>query len=141
MNKMIGCLVALAINASIVAAADLKDLEGEYKVVSFSVGGKELDFVTKSWQGVTIKGDKMTIKIDSGKNVVERSNTIKLDATKTPAQIDLTGTEGPDKDRSKPGIYSYEKGKLTIVTSEAGRPTDIKGIGKSDEVLVLEKKK
>jgi len=141
MRKIIGCLVALAINVSIVSAADLKDLEGEYKVVSFSVGGKKLDFVTKSWQGVTIKGDMFTIKVDSGKNVIERSSTIKLDATKTPAQIDLANTDGPDKGRSKPGIYSYENGKLTIVNSETGRPADIKGTGKSDEVLVLEKKK
>ena len=60
---------------------------------------------------------------------------IKVDATRTPATIDIAPLDGPEKGRTFPGIYKFEKGELVLVFAEKGdRPTDFSGEG---EVLFV----
>jgi uncharacterized protein (TIGR03067 family) len=112
----------------------LKELEGTYKVTAAEKGGVaapkgEVDFT------VTIKGDEMTVKTPNG----EKKAKIKVDPTKTPAHIDLSPTDGPEKGKTFPGLYKLEKGELTIVFAEGdARPKGLKAEG--EEMMIKMKK-
>ena len=41
----------------------------------------------------------------------EKKAKIKVDPTKTPAHIDITPKDGPEKDKTCPGVYKAEKGE------------------------------
>ena len=133
-----GVLVVLMVG-SLVLADDkaLKDLEGTYKVTTAEKGGKSILDDTKGKVTITFKEDKMTIDFD-GKDT--KSAKIKVDATKKPAHIDITLADGPEKDKTFPGIYQLEKGELMIAFNEkdGDRPKEFKSEGNA---MVLKMKK
>lgn len=138
--------IAAALFVGVVAfslAADdnekaLKELAGEYTIKSLSKGGQPApDDVVKSIEDLKIKGDVFSLKVGGD----AKSAKIKIDASKKPAHLDLTPQDGPDKDKTKQGVYKYEKGELTIVLSEGDdRPGDLEGKGEKEMKLVLTKK-
>jgi uncharacterized protein (TIGR03067 family) len=135
-----GLAFALAIGGAAVADEKaLKELEGTYKVVSAEKDGKAPpDFEAfKKKASIIIAGD--TITFDLGKDEVAKSGKLKADASKKPAEIDITPSEGPEKGKTFPGIYKLEKGTLTLVWKEAGdRPTAFSS-GNGAAVLVLKR--
>jgi uncharacterized protein (TIGR03067 family) len=117
----------------------LKEMEGTYSLKSLTKGGKAAPAeVIAEFKEMMIKGDKITLKLKD-KDQIAR---LKLDPTKKPAHLDLTPTEGPEKDKTMKGIYKYEKGTLTIALArnDGDRPKDFKE--ESDEVgtIVFQKK-
>jgi uncharacterized protein (TIGR03067 family) len=138
-------LAAAVLFAGLVGAAaaqdaerELKKLEGTYAVKALAKGGTDAPAeVLDAVKGVVIKGDKLVIKV-AGE---DKSAKIKIDPAKTPAHIDITPEDGPEKDKTFPGVYKLEKGELVIVFSEGGgRPKDFKADGERDMKLVLTRK-
>jgi uncharacterized protein (TIGR03067 family) len=121
-------------------AADkaLKELEGTYTVKSLEKDGKPApDEVAKSFESVAIKDGKLLLKIGGE----EKSASLKLDPSKTPAHLDLSPLDGPEKGNTFPGLYKFEKGELTIVMVEKGdRPKELTSEGKDVMKLVFTKK-
>ena len=114
--------------------------DGVYKVTALTKGGKPApEQVTKDFESVTIKGDKLTMK--TAKEAAKVA-TIKIDGKAKPASIDITPEEGPEKGKTMLGIWKMDKGVLTIAISEgkdAKRPADFDGKGPSDILLELTK--
>lgn len=116
----------------------LKELQGEYTIKSLSKGGMPApDDVVKSVEDVKIKDSILSLKVGGEAKSVK----IKLDTSKKPAHLDLTPQDGPDKDKTKLGLYKMEKGELTIVLGEGDdRPGDLEGKGEKEMKLVFTKK-
>jgi uncharacterized protein (TIGR03067 family) len=131
----------MVVPAFVVLAADDKPAspDGSYKVTSLSKGGmKAPEEVTKSFEGVTIKGDKFTMKAMGEAKVA----TIKVDAKAKPATIDITPDDEKEKGKTMLGIWKLEKNVLTIALTEgkdSKRPADFDGKGKGDIVIELTK--
>jgi uncharacterized protein (TIGR03067 family) len=122
----------------------LKELEGTYLIVGLETKGFKLteDDLTKFSKGdddrtLVIKDGKI---ISSGKKKDEPA-TIKIDASKKPAHINITSSKDGKKETNY-GIYKLEKDVLTIVATEMGdeknRPKEFKV---DDKVLMLTLKK
>ncbi len=129
--------------ALFVLAADDKPAgpDGTYKVTGLTKGGKPAEAaLIKTFEGVTFKGDKLTMTIKGETKVA----TVKVDAKAKPATIDISPDEGPEKGKTMKGIWKLEKDKLTIaVTEDKGgevkRPENFDGKGDDDIVLELTK--
>jgi len=142
MKRFAMMAILMAVPALVALAADDKPAgaDGTYKVTGLSKGGmKAPEEVTKGFESVTIKGDKMTMKLAKEGDKVA---TIKIDAKSKPATIDITPDEGPEKGKAMAGIWKMEKNVLTIALAEgkdAKRPADFDGKGKDDIVIELTK--
>ena len=142
MKRLAMMALLMAVPALVALAADDKPVgpDGVYKVTALTKGGKKApDEELKALESLTIKGDKMTMKIAG---VGTHTASIKVDAKAKPATIDLIPDDGPDKGETKPGIWKLEKDVLTIALAEgkdAKRPADFNGKGKDDIVIVLTK--
>lgn len=138
--------IAVALFVGVVAlgvAADdnekaLKELQGEYTLKALSKGGESApEEVIKAIEGLNIKDDVFSLKVKGEAKTAK----IKVDASKKPAHFDLTPQDGPEKDKTKMGVYKYEKGELTIVLSEEGdRPGDLEGKSEKQMKIVMTKK-
>jgi uncharacterized protein (TIGR03067 family) len=120
------------------AEKELKRLEGTYKVKALKKDGMDAPKeVMDSVKEVAIKGNRLIIKVMDE----DKTAKIAVDPGKKPAHIDITPEEGPEKDKTMPGIYKLEKGELTIVFVEGGdRPKDFKADSEKTLLLVLTRK-
>jgi len=135
-----GLMVAAFAGVVLADEKALKELEGTYTVTALEKGGKPAPKEIAEGLKVTIKGDSFILTMTSDdKKSEEKKAKIKVDSSKTPGTIDITPSDGPEKDKTFPGIYKSEKGEVTIVFVEKGdRPKEFKSEG--DAMLVKMKK-
>lgn len=113
----------------------LKELEGTYTVTALEKAGKPAPKEVTDAVKISIKGDAFVLSFGSE----EKKAKIKVDGSKTPGTIDITPTDGPEKDKTFPGIYKLEKGEVTLVFVEKGdRPKEFKSEG---EAMLVKMKK
>jgi uncharacterized protein (TIGR03067 family) len=123
---------------------DLKDLQGTWTVTAFRLAGKEFADEVIAKVTVVIEGDSFTVLV--GNQPFSRA-TLKLDAAKKPAHIDLLCTEGPYKGQTHKGIIQLDKGVLMLCHSAepatfGERPTAFSSTGENRrELAILEKMK
>ena len=119
-----------------------KELEGTYSLKAMTRGGKAPpEEFLKSMKEFVIKGDQIVAVKADGK---EDPIGFKLDPSAKPSAIDMLPPKDKTNEKLKPGIYKLEKGELTIVfgiEKESARPTDFKGDGADQMMMVLVKKK
>jgi uncharacterized protein (TIGR03067 family) len=120
---------------------DLDHIQGGWDVVSLVEEGKAIPAEETKALQVTVKGARLTIAKD-GK--VASDYTIKLDPTQMPKTLDMTITEGNDKGKVAPGIYTVNGDTLKICVDEdlKARPAsfDAKDT-KTCSVITLKRKK
>src|SRR5262249_22700755 len=97
-------------------------LEGTWLPASAEIGGEKFpDEIRKSIK-LVIKGDTYTAnvgdKVDKG--------TVKLNPKAKPKALDITGTDGPNKDKTILAIYEYDADTLRVCYDLSGknRPTE-----------------
>ena len=131
-----GLVFALGLAAPLAADEPaLAALAGSYKAVAVVKEGKALPADVVDGFRAKIEKDEITITV-KGKDFPAK---LKADPKKTPAHLDLSPADGPDKGRTFPGIYKLEKGELVIAfTEKTDRPTEFTG---GADVLVLRLKK
>lgn len=97
--------------------SDKDKMQGEWKVTAVKVDGKDAD-ENLGLKALTFTGDKVVLGKD-------HEGTFKLDAEKSPKQLDLKLTAGPHPG-DFPGVYNLEADKLTIHVAHPGgeRPGD-----------------
>jgi uncharacterized protein (TIGR03067 family) len=130
---MAGGLMVAAF-AGVVLAQDkaLKELEGTYKVTALEKAGKAAEKALTDSVKIIIKGDEFTLTFDKDGEKQEKKAKIKVDSSSTPATIDITPSDGPEKGKTFPGIFKIEKGEVTIIFTEKGdRPKEFKSEGES----------
>ncbi|MBY0457931.1 MAG: TIGR03067 domain-containing protein [Gemmataceae bacterium] len=115
-------------------AGDLKALQGKWVLQSATLGGRDHTDDFKDMK-LAVTGDKYVI--DFGVN--SDNGAIKINATKTPKQIDLTtGEKGPWKIRNLTGIYELKGDTVTVCfhSTKEERPTKFEAPEKSQIVLI-----
>lgn len=119
--------VLLALSSAVVAGDppdDAKALQGTWVPTKAELGGQPMaDDVLKT----------ITLKLDDGKyevHVGDRPDkgTYTLDATTQPRGMSVTGTDGPNRDKTFPAIYELKEDMLRICYDLSGkqRPTEFK---------------
>jgi len=101
-----------------------QDLTGTWKPVEVELGGVKLpEAVFSAWRLELTKGAYALKGAES-----PDSGTVKADATKKPATMDVTGTDGPNKGKTFPCIYELSGDTLKICYDLSGkkRPEEFK---------------
>jgi uncharacterized protein (TIGR03067 family) len=143
--RLVHLVTVAALGLVLVAADDKTDdakkdkekLAGKWTVVSSTLDGKEQD--KSEDNSLTFDGDALTIHF-KGK---EHKATFKIDPEKKPKQIDVTPTDGDEKDKVLKGIYSLEKEDLKICIAHGegkDRPTEFESKEDSQILLIVLKK-
>lgn len=118
---------------------EAKAMEGTWELVSAEVGGQKLpDEVVKTFTLVLADG-KYTVKSSSP----DDKGTVRLDPTKKPKELDVTGVEGPNKGKTFPAIYELDGDSLKVCYDLAGkkRPTGFKSAPGTKHFLATYKRK
>jgi uncharacterized protein (TIGR03067 family) len=121
--------------------SDLDSLQGRWTVVSIQVGGspeqKNEDLVME------IKGDAASMYKDGKRRETENAK-LTIDSSKSPKQIDILESSGPEVGKVHKGIYLLEGNKFTIYFSEdpkGARPDKFETPKEKYQVLKLERAK
>ena len=114
---------------------DVKDkLKGTWTIVAMEVGGMKAPEEFLKGQTITFEGDKMTHK---EKDKIEPA-TYKIDASKKPAELDQTPTEGSGKGKTVQLIFQLDGDTLKIGGKmKPGRP---KGFDDKDILIMTLKR-
>src|SRR5262249_23260661 len=130
-KALLGVVVfGLALAADEKKPDDVKDkLKGTWTIVALEADGKKLSEDLVKGQTMTFDADKVTHE-EKGK---KEPATFKIDPSQKPGHLDMTPTEGPDKDKTVKMIFQLDGDTLKIAasTKEGGeRPKsfDDKGI-------------
>lgn len=118
---------------------DLKKFEGNWVFAAWESAGEALPAEARETAKLSIKGDKYTFEFGG----MTEEGTIKLDAGKKPATIDLSITDGQDKGKNQVGIYKIDGDKITICLAAPGapdRPTEFKSTEDNGFILATVKK-
>jgi uncharacterized protein (TIGR03067 family) len=105
------------------AKKDLEKLQGSWTMAALEVDGKPVPEEKLKSSTLTIKKDKYIIKVGDSTH----ETTIKLDPSKKPKEIDMTFTEGPNKDKTLKGIYDIDGDTFKMcrgLTADKDRPGD-----------------
>ena len=97
-------------------------MDGSWQLVSGVLGGEKLPEAFVKSAVLVLKDGKYTLKSSFG----DDSGTCKVDATKTPKELDVTGVEGPNKGKTIHTIYELDGDTLRVCydLSGEGRPKE-----------------
>lgn len=104
------------------AKKDLKFFEGSWTLAALEVNGKDVPAQNLEGTVLTIKGSDYKVAL---KNKTVIACVIKLNPTKSPKEIDMTFTDGPNKDKVHKGIYRFDGAKFQLargLNPEQARP-------------------
>ena len=115
-----------------------EDLQGTWKPVEVELGGVKLpEAAFASWR----------LQLGVGTYVLQGaespdSGTVKVDASKKPSTMDVTGTDGPNRGKTYPAIYELKDDTLRICYDLSGktRPTEFKTAKQTKFYLVIYKR-
>jgi uncharacterized protein (TIGR03067 family) len=136
------CLLVLV--AAVLVAADdpkkdIQNMQGTWTIESIEKDGKEIDKAELKNRKVIIQSNKYTVK--EGDKVIDQG-TYKLDASKSPKQIDISPTAGQYTGKTLLGIYQLEDDDRAICFSTPGlaRPTVFTTKPDSGQVFIMYKR-
>src|SRR5262245_24750630 len=100
---------AVTLSLSGIARSDDKDaeaLQGAWLPSKAELGGK--DFPAKNFK-LEVKGDAYTVTAES-----PDKGTVKLNTSAKPKEMDITGTDGPNKGKTFKAIYELDGDTLRV---------------------------
>ena len=128
-------ILAVAVAAQEAANVDKESLQGAWTYVAREQGGKRIEATEKEKGELVFTGDRFLDWVPD-----KNEGTFKLDVTKKPKAIKLTGT---GKSEGKDATFAYELKGNTLRLCQAGAgefPTEIKSVEGSAQ-FVLEFKR
>jgi uncharacterized protein (TIGR03067 family) len=117
---------------------DSKDLEGTWLPLTAEMAGKKYpDQILKTMK-LVVKDNKYTVTV--GEQMDE--GTCTLDQSKSPKEMDIKGTKGPNEGKTFLTIYEHDKDTLRVCydLSGTGRPTEFATKPKTSLFLVTYKR-
>ena len=114
---------------------DLKKMAGNWAAVSMQLNGKKHPEATIKAIRLTIAGDKYNTVVGDEKD----EGTLKIDATKTPKEMDITPSQGENKGKVILCIYELKGNELKVSYAFNGTPraTDFKPGEDGKSVIML----
>lgn len=95
---------------------EVKKLNGEWSVASMEMMGKAMPEAAIKNTRLINKDGEYLVKAES-----DDKGTVSVDVTKTPKQMTITGTEGPNKGKTLLAIYELSGDELQICYDLAGK--------------------
>lgn len=140
MLRLCGFAIVIALAGGTLRAdeKDLKALDGDWTPQSGELGGAKFpDEILKTIK-LEMKDGKYTVAV--GKQLDK--GTIKIDGSKKPKEMDITGAEGPNKGKIFPAIYELDGDMLKICYDLSGkeRPKTFKTETGTMALLVIYKR-
>jgi uncharacterized protein (TIGR03067 family) len=113
---------------------DAKKMEGTWAPVTAEASGKEFPEEIRKTIKLVLTGGKYVVTV--GKETDE--GTCKVDSTKKPKTLDITGVKGPNQGKTILAIYELTGDTLRVCydLSGKGRPTEFKTTTDSPLFLV-----
>jgi uncharacterized protein (TIGR03067 family) len=137
MFPLIACLVLFAgpLLAEDESEKDLKKMAGNWAAVSMQLNGKKQPEATIKAIRLTIAGDKYNTVVGEERD----EGTLKIDATKTPKEMDITPSQGENKGKVILCIYELKGNELKVSYAFNGTPraTDFKPGEDGKSVIML----
>ncbi len=131
--------MASAVLSQDASAGDAERLQGEWLLASVEIHGKTLPASAGKGGSIVFAKDGKVIMKDPGKP--DKNGTYKIDAGKTPKQLDLILVKGGKDSEERKGIYELNDDELKIGFSRFGpkgnRPDGFKG----DKIVILNLKR
>jgi uncharacterized protein (TIGR03067 family) len=142
LSRSLGATSAAAVGGADKAKEDLKKLEGTWKATALTYNGKDFLADGKGGFQFVFNGAEATIQ---GNDKVKKEYgkiRLKLDPSTTPRTVDITVTDGIQKDAVIEGIYELKDAELRICAKVFGneRPTEFAAPEGSSIVLLVLKR-
>src|SRR5258707_408984 len=122
LKQFVALALVLSFSPTAAWSGDAKDdtLEGTWLPSAAELGGEKFPDEVRKTIKLVVKDDKYTVTV--GKAVDQ--GTVKLNASAKPKEMDITGTEGPNKGKTYLAIYERDGDTLRICydLSGKGRP-------------------
>ena len=127
--------------ASSQAASIVEDgssIEGTWLPAAAELGGKMFPDEVRKTIKLVVKDDKYTVTVGEGID----QGTVKLNPAASPKELDITGTDGPNKGRTILAIYERDGDTLRICYDLSGsnRPSEFSSRPGSQLFLVTYKR-
>jgi uncharacterized protein (TIGR03067 family) len=114
--------------------SELKLFEATWRFVSIEIEGRLVPEEAFKEDSLVLKGKKYTMKI-RGRTT---SGDFKIDPTVKPKAIDITITDGPNKDKTAKGIYELNGDTQTICVAAPGKPRPSEFVSKPESGSVIQ---
>ena len=119
-------VLTLVLSFSLAARSDARDdaLQGTWLPSTAELGGKSFPDEVRKTIKLVVEDDKYTVTV--GKAVDQ--GTVKLNPAAKPREMDITGTDGPNKGKTILAIYEQDGDTLRVCydLSGKGRPAEFK---------------
>lgn len=124
---VLSCLGLLLIVPMTTRADDAKKgelLDGTWVPSAAEIGGKAFPDEVRKTIKLVIDADKYTVSVGGAPD----KGTVKLNPKGTPKEMDITGTDGPNKGKTFQAIYELDGDTLKVCYDLSGkaRPTEFK---------------
>ena len=117
---------------------DTKALDGTWTAETAELAGEKFSEETRKAIKLVLEGGKYTLTISKGAD----KGTCKVDSSKKPKELDISGTDGPNKGKTYLAIYELDKDTLKVCYDLCGkaRPTEFKTKANTQLFLVTYKR-